>query len=63
MIKKRFISGAVCPKCQEMDTLRWWQEQGVEFIECVACSHHDQRLPKSVDTEKVGEVIGLFPSS
>ena len=62
MIKKRFISGAICPKCQKTDTLRWWKDQGIESVECVVCSHHDQQLPKSVDADKVGKVIGLFPS-
>ncbi|CAA2931012.1 YheV family putative zinc ribbon protein [Arsenophonus endosymbiont of Bemisia tabaci] len=26
VIRKRFIAGAVCPKCQSQDTLMLWQK-------------------------------------
>lgn len=40
--KKRFIAGAVCPRCSEMDKLVTYQEDGKEFRECVACGFHDE---------------------
>ncbi|KPA53626.1 metal-binding protein [Photobacterium leiognathi subsp. mandapamensis] len=66
MIKKRFIAGAKCPSCQAIDTLRWWQQDDVEHVECVACDHNDTRAPQSVnESEQLSsttkqQVIGVF---
>ncbi|ELR63913.1 Putative cytoplasmic protein, probably associated with Glutathione-regulated potassium-efflux [Photobacterium marinum] len=66
MAKKRFIAGAVCPQCSEQDTLRWWQENEIERVECVVCDYTDRRVPKSVDeSEQLSpptkeQVIGIF---
>lgn len=39
---KRFIAGAVCPKCSEMDKLVMYaNEDGRETRECVACGYKD----------------------
>ena len=39
---KRFIAGAVCPKCAEMDKLVMYRnEDDVETRECVACGYND----------------------
>ncbi|SFC40651.1 hypothetical protein SAMN05660443_2549 [Marinospirillum celere] len=38
---KRFIAGAVCPKCAAMDRLKAWQEDGMQHRECVACGFTD----------------------
>ncbi len=39
---KRFIAGAVCPKCSEMDKLVMYRnEDDVETRECVACGYSD----------------------
>ncbi len=48
-IKKRFIAGASCPKCNQQDSLRWWIENAIEVVECVDCGHTEQRQPQSVD--------------
>lgn len=34
---KRFIAGAVCPRCGEMDRLVSYEEDGKTLRECVAC--------------------------
>ena len=40
--QKRFIAGAVCPKCSEMDKLVMYKnEDGKETRECVACGYLD----------------------
>lgn len=40
--QKRFIAGAVCPKCSEMDKLVMYKnEEGKETRECVACGYID----------------------
>ena len=38
---KRFIAGAVCPACSEMDTIRMFQVDDVPHRECVACGYAD----------------------
>lgn len=40
--KKRFIAGAVCPECGEMDSIRVFQENGWEYQECIRCEYKDQ---------------------
>ena len=61
-MKKRFIAGANCPKCQQQDTLRWWIANNIELVECVDCGHQDQRQPEAVEnTERKSEqMIGIF---
>jgi uncharacterized metal-binding protein (TIGR02443 family) len=40
--KKRFIAGAVCPKCSEMDKLVMYKnDDGRETRECVVCDYID----------------------
>ena len=39
--KRRFIAGAVCPACSEMDKIQMWDEVGVPHRECVACGYAD----------------------
>lgn len=56
MLTKRFIAGAVCPKCQLMDKLVVYREEEIEFCECVRCGHKQQQEaePKPV-VAKVGK--------
>lgn len=35
--KRRFIAGAVCPRCKEMDTIVMYRQDGIEHRECVSC--------------------------
>ena len=54
--KKRFIAGAVCPACSEMDKIQMWDEDGVPHRECVACGYADtldergNSVPKEIPT-------------
>ena len=52
--KKRFIAGAVCPRCSEMDKLTVFADGEKEFRECVSCGFLEQMLlqsaPKELDT-------------
>ena len=42
-VTKRFIAGAVCPSCGEMDKLvMFWQEEK-QVRECVRCGYSDQQ--------------------
>ncbi|WP_070884961.1 YheV family putative metal-binding protein [Pseudomonas sp. D1-3] len=38
---KRFIAGAVCPACSEMDSIKMWNVDGVPHRECVQCGYAD----------------------
>jgi len=52
--KKRFIAGAVCPRCSEMDKLTIFSEAEKEYRECVSCGFKEQMFlqsePKEIDT-------------
>lgn len=41
MVKKRFIAGAVCPRCSEMDKILMYEQDGKNFRECVECGFED----------------------
>jgi len=61
-LKKRFIAGAVCPKCKALDTLALTKENGVEKVTCVSCD--EQMVQPEAHVEKVvrehEHVIGVF---
>lgn len=44
--KRRFIAGAVCPRCSEMDKIVAYNEDGKDFRECVSCGFKDEMLFK-----------------
>ena len=47
-VKKRFIAGAVCPRCSEMDKIVNYTQDGKNYRECVACGFKDEiRLQSS----------------
>lgn len=60
--KKRFIAGAVCPKCKAIDTMALTKEDGVEKVTCVSCG--DQMTQSEPQVEEVvrqhEQVIGVF---
>ena len=60
--KKRFIAGAVCPKCDAMDTLMLFIENDTEQVECVQCKHRFSE-PKEQGggrQRQFDQVIGVF---
>lgn len=45
--KRRFVAGAVCPRCSEMDKLVVYNEDGKDYRECVSCDYKDEmRFPQ-----------------
>ncbi len=40
---KRFIAGAVCPRCAEMDKIVMFTTEDGQFRECVACGFADRQ--------------------
>lgn len=49
--KRRFVAGAVCPRCSEMDKLVVYSEDGKDYRECVACGYKDEMHFKPVTRE------------
>ena len=45
--QKRFIAGAVCPKCGAIDKVVAYSKKGKDYRECVACSFVEQLLVKT----------------
>jgi uncharacterized protein len=40
---RKFIAGAVCPSCGQLDKLCLRSEDGIMVCECVACGFRDER--------------------
>jgi len=65
--KKRFIAGAVCPACSEMDRILMWDVDGVPHRECVACGYADtlnaqgQSVPSELGT-RVNKAAAKTPN-
>jgi hypothetical protein len=60
--KKRFIAGAKCPSCKQIDTLMLFYENGVEKLACVNCDYAESQTDEkiaSASKTKTG-VIGVF---
>jgi len=38
---RRFVAGARCPSCQQLDKLRIYRLAGIQYRECVACSYQE----------------------
>lgn len=48
---RRFVAGAVCPRCSEMDKLVVYNDGGKDYRECVACSYKEEMHFKPVARE------------
>ncbi len=42
-LQKRFIAGATCPKCLLVDKIVVYQQDSIEYCECVRCGHSQQQ--------------------
>jgi len=49
--KKRFIAGAICPKCKAMDRLTVQKIDDSEVRECIACGFKDEMRFKPAVSE------------
>ena len=54
---KRFVAGAVCPRCAELDKLRMYTDESNQQIrECVRCGYQDVMTdsgPQQLGSEEV----------
>ncbi|QOL26607.1 YheV family putative metal-binding protein [Thalassotalea sp. LPB0316] len=61
-MKKRFIAGAICPKCKAMDTMALTKENNIEKVTCVSCG--EQMVQPEAHVEKATreneQMIGIF---
>lgn len=55
MSKKRFIAGAVCPKCHVADRVVLIMDD-LERMECTACGYSEQR-PSAADVARMQETV------
>ena len=62
IVKKRFIAGAVCPKCKAMDTMALTKENDVETVTCVNCGDQMSQPEAHVESavREHEQVIGIF---
>lgn len=68
---KRFIAGAICPSCKELDKLMMWTEDHISHRECVACGFADtlneqglsvpKELPTRVSLEEAAKSVEAKP--
>lgn len=49
--KRRFVAGAVCPRCSEMDKLVVYSKESKDYRECVACGYKEEMHFKPVARE------------
>jgi uncharacterized metal-binding protein (TIGR02443 family) len=61
-LKKRFIAGATCPSCKQLDTLMLYFENNVEKLACVKCDYTETQTNDTVKaaSKKSSGVIGVF---
>jgi uncharacterized metal-binding protein (TIGR02443 family) len=55
---KRFIAGAICPKCLEQDTLAVIGEGDAQAVICVNCDYQERKTPEPAQSQ--GQLIGRF---
>lgn len=57
-VKRRFVAGARCPKCQSQDCIVMLTTAEQEWIECVDCDYTEQRptAVEMVETPQADEV-------
>lgn len=46
---RRFIAGAICPACGQLDKLVVYMDQDRKFFECVKCGHKEEEKPVVVE--------------
>ncbi len=49
-IKKRFIAGVKCPKCEALDRIIMLTIDDAEWIECIECGYSENR-PTHVEVQ------------
>lgn len=50
--KRRFIAGAVCPRCSAMDSIMVYDDDGVDVRACVECDFKERANFEELDSKK-----------
>lgn len=59
MIVKRFVAGAVCPRCGEMDKIRSYTTEEGSFRDCVNCDFEEKQLAQ-VEQKELGTRVNQY---
>lgn len=59
-MRKRFIAGATCPKCNDQDSIMLYSENQVEIMECVSCGYRKHQGDDAAEKQASGDLIGVF---
>lgn len=61
-MRKRFIAGAICPRCHSQDTLAVGKEAQAETVVCVKCGYRRLRPADEPAAAELrdGKVIAVF---
>jgi len=71
--KRRFMAGAVCPRCSKMDSIVVYNLDGKDFRECVSCDFKEEmrlniatseletRVNNTTDQQQDVQVINILP--
>ena len=51
MIRKRFIAGAVCPRCAKLDKIFTYEEDGKQWRACSRCDFAEEMIQPSAQEE------------
>jgi len=67
-VTKRFIAGAVCPRCGEMDRLVSYSSAEGTFKECVACGFWprwagEEKQLAQVELDELGTRVNHLPDN
>lgn len=60
--KKRFIAGATCPECNQLDSIALTLENTVETLTCIRCGYTQSQTPTQAvsATRQFEQIIGIF---
>ena len=61
-MKKRFIAGARCPKCEALDRVVMLTENEHEWIECIECGYSENRPThvEALEEPTVADEVGVI---
>lgn len=69
--KRRFMAGAVCPRCSKIDSIVVYNLDGKDFRECVSCDFKEEmriniasselatRVNHTAETQEAVQVINI----
>ena len=60
-MSRRFIAGAVCPECQQMDKIVTYKKGGEDVAECVSCGYLSTR-PKEDEVRENNQAQEEIPN-